>query len=550
MAAMLLETFSVGMVLPLISIFTGQAANSRFQWATNFFGTSSQEILMVYGVVVLFALFLIKNAFAYFNLSFQRAFLNKAESRLSQKAFRTYLLQPYEFHLQHNSATLINNAEIAKTIISGGLEPFLTLLTDGLVAAGLFVLLIAIEPVGSLITLAVFGGASFAFQRITRDRINEWGRLRKQSLALVLKHLQQGLGGAKEIKLLGREKLFLRDHENHLEQAMEATRKFKMLQLLPRFWLEVMGVGCLAVLVVTMRLTDKTVDQILPVLGLFAATAFRIIPSVARMLVSAQGVAFSAPQIRAVYDDFLLEPDVIEGSGEEVVFANELKFENVTFKYASSHSPSLSKATFSVFRGDSVGIIGPSGSGKSTLIDLLLGLLTPSEGTVLVDGIPIRSNLRSWQSIVGYVPQSIYLLDETILKNVAFGIDDSEVDERRVREVIEIARLTDFIQSLPNGLKTVVGERGVRLSGGQRQRIGIARALYNNPALLVLDEATSSLDDVTESELVEAVNILQATRTVVIVAHRLSTVANCNRIFRVDESEIQEVSKSQIFPHS
>ena len=544
LVGMVLETFSLGMVLPLIAVLTNSDGQARFQWLIDALGGPSQERLVLYVVTALFAVFFVKNIFAYVSARFQRTFLNDTASRLSQKAFRTYLRQPYEFHLQRNSATLINNAEIAKSVVSGGLEPFLTLLTDGLIAVGLFALLIFVEPIGSLVTLVVFGVASFGFQAMTRQRIVEWGRLRKKHLALVLKHLQQGLGGAKEVKLLGREKTFLADHERHLVTSMDVSRRFAMLQMLPKLWLEVMGVASLAILVFAMTLAGKTVEEILPVLGLFAATAFRIIPSVGRILASFQGITYSAPQIRSVHEDLVLEPPPDPLLGAPVAFLREVTMENVSFAYMSAHRESLSGINLTIKRGESIGIVGPSGAGKSTLVDIFLGLLKPTSGRVCVDGLPIEENMAGWQRLVGYVPQSIYLIDDTLARNVAFGLEEESIDVPRVREALRLAQLLEFVDSLPDGVGTVVGERGVRLSGGQRQRIGIARALYENPQVLVLDEATSALDNETEAEVMEAVRHLQSSRTVIIVAHRLTTVAYCDRIIRIDDARLEEVTAS------
>ena len=544
LVGMVLETFSLGMVLPLIAVLTNSDGQARFQWLIDALGGPSQERLVLYVVTALFAVFFVKNVFAYMSARFQRTFLNDTASRLSQKAFRTYLRQPYEFHLQRNSATLINNAEIAKSVVSGGLEPFLTLLTDGLIAVGLFALLIFVEPIGSLVTLVVFGVASFGFQAMTRQRIVEWGRLRKKHLALVLKHLQQGLGGAKEVKLLGREKTFLADHERHLVTSMDVSRRFAMLQMLPKLWLEVMGVASLAILVFAMTLAGKTVEEILPVLGLFAATAFRIIPSVGRILASFQGITYSAPQIRSVHEDLVLEPPPDPLMGAPVAFLREVTMENVSFAYMSAHRESLSGINLTIKRGESIGIVGPSGAGKSTLVDIFLGLLKPTSGRVCVDGLPIEENMAGWQRLVGYVPQSIYLIDDTLARNVAFGLEEESIDVPRVREALRLAQLLEFVDSLPDGVGTVVGERGVRLSGGQRQRIGIARALYENPQVLVLDEATSALDNETEAEVMEAVRHLQSSRTVIIVAHRLTTVAYCDRIIRIDDARLEEVTAS------
>lgn len=538
LVSMVLETFSLGMVLPIIAVLTDDGYRDRFPGVYEFFGEPSTERLLMIGVVFLFVLYIVKNTFFYVSSRVQRRFLNDTSARLSQRAFSRYLRQPYEFHLQHNSATLINNAEIAKSIISGGLDPFLTLLTDGLVAIGLFIMLLVVEPVGTISTILVFGLSAGIFQVVTREKIAEWGRLRKKHLALVLQHLQQGLGGAKEVKLLGREQKFLDDHEEHLVASMEITRKFSLMQMLPRLWLEVIAIGSLAALVGVMTATSDDVTKILPVLGLFAATAFRVIPSIGRIIASIQAITFSAPQIRAVHKDLSLAvPDYVEATSP-VTFARNIEFRNVSFTYGSGSRQSLSDVSLTIDCGESVGIVGPSGAGKSTLIDLLLGLLEPSSGEILIDGEPMGSNIRGWQRLVGYVPQSIYLTDDTLLKNVAFGLHPRDIDHGAVDRAVEAAQLSDFVKSLPDGLNTVVGERGVRLSGGQRQRIGIARALYNEPKVLVLDEATSALDTETESGVMESVRNLQGARTVIIVAHRLTTVAHCSKIFTIEESRL------------
>ena len=538
LVSMVLETFSLGMVLPLIAVLTDDSYRERFPKIYSLLGEPSTERLLVIGVAILLALYIVKNAFFYVSSRIQRRFLNDASARLSQLAFSQYLRQPYEFHLQHNSATLINNAEIAKSIISGGLDPFLTLLTDGLVALGLFILLLVVEPIGTISTIAVFGISAGLFQVTTRKKIAEWGRLRKKHLALVLQHLQQGLGGAKEVKLLGREKKFLDDHEEHLVASMDITRKFALMQMLPRLWLEVIAIASLVVLVGVMTATSEDVTRILPVLGLFAATAFRVIPSIGRIIASFQAITFAAPQIRGVYRDLSLKVPADSTESEPMLFSDRIEFKDVSFSYESGTRKSLSNVSLAIHRGESVGIVGPSGAGKSTLVDLLLGLLPPTSGEILVDGHVMSSNVRGWQKLIGYVPQSIYLTDDTLLKNVAFGLHPRDIDEKAVRRSIDAAQLTEFVRTLPDGLDTVVGERGVRLSGGQRQRIGIARALYNDPQVLVLDEATSALDTETENGVMESVRNLQGERTVVIVAHRLTTVDHCSRIFTIEDSRL------------
>ena len=486
---MVLETFSLGLVLPLIGLLTNENYQDKYPDFFAFFGNPTQKQILLWGAMALVGIYTIKNSFLYFSAYVQRKFINKASARVSQLVFKNYLRQPYEYHLDRNSSTLIRNAENANSVITGGLDPFLVLLTDGLVAAGLFVMLIVVQPIGTL-----FGSSAYFFQALTRSRIVEWGRLRKTHMKMVLQHLQQGLGGVKEIKVLGREDDFFLEHEKHLVQSMEINRKYSMIQMIPRLWLEVLTIIGLALLVVIMISTGSDVSSLLPTLGLFAATAFRVIPSIGRIMASFQTIAYSTPLIRTLNEDLQVKNFDSPGVGEVINFGSSICFEKVCFQYSSAHKPSLENVTLRIDKGEAGGIVGPSGAGKSTLIDIFLGLLSPSSGEVLVDGRNIAENRRSWQDQVGYVPQSIYLLDDTLRRNVALGIALENIDETAIVKAIRAAQLEEFVTSLSNGLDTVVGERGVRLSGGQRQRIGIARALYSNPPILVLDEATSSLD--------------------------------------------------------
>ena len=545
LVGMVIETLSLGLILPLIGLLTNSDYQSKYPKVFDFFGNPSDKTLLVAGSLVLVAIYAVKNIFLYFSASVQRKFINNSSARISQMVFKSYLAQPYEFHLTRNSATLIRNAENANSVITGGLDPFLVLLTDGLVAIGLFVLLMLVEPVGTLCVLVVFGGAAIGFQALTRKRITEWGRLRKTHMKMVLKHLQQGLGGVKEIKVLGRENEFFIEHEHHLVKSMEINRKYALIQLLPRLWLEVLAIIGLAILVAVMAGTRDDVSSFLPTLGLFAATAFRILPSIGRIMASFQTIAYSSPLIRTVDEDLKISVVADATQNEELLFKREIKFESISFSYANAHRPSLQNVSLSILLGEAVGIVGPSGAGKSTLVDIFLGLLSPSEGVVSVDGEDIATGRRSWQDQVGYVPQSIYLVDDSLIRNIALGIPHDLIDHNAVLRALRAAQLEEFVSTLPLGLETIVGERGVRLSGGQRQRIGIARALYSNPQVLVLDEATSSLDTETERGVMDAVKALQGEKTVVIVAHRLSTVSYCSKIFSIEDARLVAVSPNR-----
>jgi ABC-type multidrug transport system fused ATPase/permease subunit len=535
---MMLELLSLGLIIPFMGLLTQDDYAETFPSLYVRFGEPSQQEILVAGVLIILLVYLVKAVFTYYSNWVQRAFLNKAKARLSNEIYTRYLNQQYSFHLDQNSAKLISNSENGRTVISGGLEPMLVLLTDGLIALGMFALLLIVEPLGTICVLLLFSVAGGLFQFSTRRRIHVWGIEKKVEIRQVLKHLQQGLGGVKEVKILGREPLFIKEHMESINKSMEVERRFMMLQILPRLTLELLAIVGLVVLVLAMIGSGDSVSQILPVLGLFAATSFRIIPSINRIMASVQTLGYSKPIIQSVFDDLQLSVPETPKVGTEIKFSTSICFNNVSFRYSSAAGNANDDLSFCIGKGEAVGIIGHSGAGKSTLVDILLGLLQPTAGEVLVDGIDIQNNLRSWQDHIGYVPQTIYLVDDTLARNVAFGLPDDLVDHEAVARSIKAAQLDEFVSSLPDGLNTIVGERGVRLSGGQRQRIGIARALYNDPEILVLDEATSSLDTETEQGVMDAVKELLGTKTIVIIAHRTTTVSYCTKVYKMDKAQI------------
>ncbi|WP_292002839.1 ATP-binding cassette domain-containing protein [Chlorobium sp.] len=311
------------------------------------------------------------------------------------------------------------------------------------------------------------------------------------------------------------------------------------MQQVPRLWLELLSVSGLVALVFSLLAQDKPLDTIVPRLGLFAVATFRIMPSVNRILNVLQILKFCLPVITILDKDFsqAINKNETETNGT-ITFNTSIKLKNISFSYPSASEKAIDGISLSIRRGESIAFIGASGSGKSTLADILLGLLSPDEGEILVDNTEIRTNIRSWQDKIGYVPQSIYLTDDNLLRNIAFGLPDDQIDVDAVWNAIRSANLETFIKNLPDGLDTMVGERGVRLSGGQRQRIGIARALYHNPEILLLDEATSALDNETEENVMHAVKLLRGTKTIIIIAHRLSTVEQCDYIYKLDNGKI------------
>ena len=537
---MFLETISLGIVVPIIGILTQDDYQQKYPFIVDIFGNLSREELISAVMVAMVLIYVVRSLFLFWSLWIQKGFSASVSGRLSQSLFSTYLRQPYMFHLQRNSSTLMRNAKNATAIVTCGVDPFLVLLTDGLVAIAMFALLIAVEPVGTLAVLLVFGISTFVFQRTTRRRIDNWGYQVDYHETKILQHLQEGFGGAKDVKVLGRENEFLSQHEKHLGESIRINRIYNVILTLPRSFMEIITIVGLCLLVVSMVVRGRELADIVPILGLFAAAAFRVMPSINRLLMATQTLIFNRSIITSVYQDFLLDsPDSLTVNSN-TKFASQLELVDVSFQYPAAAAASLQNVSLVVKRGEAVGFVGPSGAGKSTLVDVILGLFAPTSGVVKIDGQNVQQNLRNWQNQIGYVPQAIYLTDDTLRRNVAFGLNDENIDDNLVRDAIRLAQLEEFVATLPEKLDTVVGERGVRLSGGQRQRIGIARALYHNPSVLVLDEATSSLDTPTEHGVMQAVQALQGSKTVIIVAHRLSTVEYCDRLYKIENARITE----------
>ncbi len=497
--------------------------------------------------------FVIKNIFLGYFTWYKINFITILRRDLSNRLFDVYLSRPYTFHLQHNSGRLIQNVSTEVTIFSGRLlNSIATIVSEGLILVGIIILLFVVEPMAALTILLVLGVVGWLVVFLTRARIAHWGNERIYHEGKRIQHLQQGLGGVKDVLFLDRASYFLDKFKIHNALSTEPDQKQAFLQEMPRLWFEILAVSGLAIAIYIMNIQDKDLSSIFTVIGVFAAAVFRLMPSVTRVLAAMQAFRYSLPVLDLLNKEFnsnRSKPktgNLDEKTKTNLRFDNGLVFDDVTYTYPATDMPSLNNVSLSIFRGECIGIIGGSGAGKSTLVDTLLGLLTPDSGAVLVDNQDIQKNIRSWQEQIGYVPQFIYLTDDSLRNNIAFGIPDEEIDDLLIDKALRAVQLFDFVNSLPDGLNTFVGERGVRLSGGQKQRVGIARALYYDPKVLVLDEATSSLDNSTEEKIMKTVHQLHQEKTIIIVAHRLSTIKDCDRLYRLENGTVVEEGIPQV----
>jgi len=545
LVGMALETLSTALVVPVIALMTEQdfaGAYPFFARALEVLGNPGRSELVLGAMLGLAAVYLVKNLFLAYLAWRQAGFTYGVQANVSQRLFSAYLRQPYAFHLQRNSAQLIRNATREVALLTEAVLSALTVASELLVALGIAALLLAIEPVGAVLAVLVLATAGWTFHQVTRRRLSSWGERRQLHEGLRIQHLQQGLGGAKEAILLGREAEFLGRYAAQNEASARLGHFQVALLPLPRLLLEVLAIIGLVTLVAAMLLQGKTAAMLAPTAGLFAVAAFRLLPSANRTLSALQILRHCLPSVELLGRELALAvpaPQAAPGRDRQVTdLRGDIRLVDLGYTYEGAPAPALKGLDVTIRKGEAVGFVGPSGAGKSTLVDVILGLLRPGTGRVLVDGKDIQENLRAWQDQIGYVPQTIYLTDDSLRRNVAFGLPDEAIDEAAVRRALRAAQLEEFVAGLPEGLNTMVGERGVRLSGGQRQRIGIARALYHDPAVLVLDEATSSLDAATERGVIQAVNALHGTKTLLIVAHRISTVAGCDRLYRLERGQI------------
>jgi len=540
----LLEMIGIGLIIPVLTLFTSNDIANKYPQIIpllNFLGNPSHNELVIIALILLVSVYGLKNIYLGFLIKLQNTFAYNVQAACSQRLFEVYLRQPYSFHLRRNSADLIRNITTESTLFSShALVPSMLIITESLVMIGLGSLVLFIEPI-SAITVGLFIGlVTWCFYFINRQKVTKWGQERQYHEGKKVQNIQQGIGAAKEVKLLGKEKKFIADFSVHNLNASMAARKQVIFQQYPRLAIEFLAISGLAILIIIMIITGRQINEIIPIIGFLAVTLFRLMPSLNRLISSNQTLRFSKPIINLIQDELKLEEKTSQQTNNEkfsLSFRNSIEIENLNFKYDGSEMNAIKNISISIKKGETVGFIGESGAGKSTLVDIILGLLTPTAGRIIIDNNDIHSNLRQWQNTLGYVPQSIFLLDDTLEKNIALGVSESEIDYKALNLAIDLAQLRGFIDEQKDGLKVMVGERGVRLSGGQRQRIGIARALYHNPDVLVLDEATSALDNNTEKEVMLAIDALHGQKTILIVAHRLSTVENCDRIYRIQNGE-------------
>ena len=544
------EALGIGLVMPFIALVADPGSIHEMPVGAGFvdaLGISTDSGIIIAAGVALLAVFVIKNLFIALMYYCQFRFVFSNQVRLARRLFDAYLQSSYSFHLHRNSAQLLRNVnEEVRQTFSKVLIPMLTLGVELSVVVVLTILLVAVEPVVAPIAIVSFGLVSAGFYRGIRQKTIELGNQQLDHNGLMIQWVHQGLGGVKEAKVAGCEDYFVDRYDRSSKKYARALRFHRFVKEIPRNVIETIGLGGMILVVVLLVARGQPMAGVLPVLGLFAAAAIRLLPSLTRIISALTGMRHFKPSVDAICRDLDLldEQHQTSSTGDDtppITFENRVVLDDISYTYPGSDETTLEAIDLEIRRGDSVGFVGPSGAGKTTTVDILLGLLRPDDGAVYVDGRDISTNLRSWQDRLGYIAQPVYLMDDTIRRNVAFGVRDDAIDDETVWQALEDARLAELVERQPRGLDTYIGEGGVRISGGQRQRLGIARALYRQPELLVLDEATSALDNATEREINAAIERLAGRMTMVVIAHRLSTVRHCDRLFFLSEGRLADV---------
>ena len=545
-----LETAGVASIMPFIAVLsnpevvhTNPALSAAFEWSG---AESRRSFMMMLGVAVVLLL-IFSLGFKAFSQWVQVSFSKMRVHALGCRLMERYLGQPYEWFLGRHSSRISTTilSEINK-VVTGSLFPALQLVAHSLVAISLFALLLYIDTILALSAAAVVGTAYIALYFCVRSYLSRLGERQLQSNRERFKITNEAFGGIKDVKISGLEHAMLERFRPPSKRVAHVDVMTQVIREIPSLAMQALVFGGMMVVLLYLMAVHGSIQGALPVFATFAFAGYRLMPALQSVYRHVATLRVTGPSLEALVEDLRrLEPlDAASGSAEETgrrpSLRTAIQLENVVFSYPGAPRRALDGLSLTIPVKATVGLVGSTGSGKTTTVDVLLGLLEPREGVMRVDGEIIdRSNVRAWQRSVGYVPQHIYLSDETIAGNIAFGLRPEEVDMKAVERAARIANLHDFVmEELPDGYNTQVGERGVRLSGGQRQRIGIARALYHDPDVLILDEATSALDNVTERLVMQAVNNLSHQKTIIMIAHRLSTVRNCDRIFLLEHGEV------------
>jgi ATP-binding cassette, subfamily B, bacterial PglK len=544
------EVAGIAPILPFLSLVTNPSLineNKFLNWLYDFLNFHNINKFLVFTGIMVLLILIISNALMFLSLYGLSRFSWMRNHTISGSLLKNYLYQPYIFFLNKNTTTLGKNilSEVQETI-NGVLIPIIQIFSRGIVTIFIFALLFAIKPVLAFILLALFGGSYILIYKFVRQKLNNMAKQRFKTNAERFRAVNESFIDIKQLKLFGSEKFFLDNYsKSSLDYAKNQSTNL-VISLFPRHIMEVIVLGGMVAVVLYLLISTGGFQEFLPLLGLYAFATYRLVPGIQVIFAGVAQIRFNHKALDMLYKDmnlFNMKSAIYTTEMLEIkplILKNELVLKDITFYYPDNNKPVIDNINLKIKANTTIGFVGTTGSGKTTLANIILGLLIPESGQILSDGIEINEErMPSWQKNLGYIPQDINLYDDTVEQNIAFGISKDKIDADAIELASKTANIHDFIvNELILGYKTIIGERGIRLSGGQRQRIGIARALYRNPGVLVLDEATSALDNATEQEVFQAIQNLARTKTLIIIAHRLTTVKECDVIYILERGKI------------
>lgn len=535
-----LDMIGVASIMPFIAVLANPQiieTNLILSKLYIFFEFEKKDDFILFLGLAAFALLVFSLAFKSLTTYMQLRFALMHEYKLGKRLVEGYLYQPYKWFLNRNSAEISKSilSEVS-AVVNGCLMPMMSLVTQGAVAIAIMGMILFVNPMASLIVCLVLGLSYGLIYKAVSNFLNKLGVKRAQANELRFKVISEAFGAFKEVKVGGLERFFIDHFSTPAKNYAEKEATASIVRQLPKYALEMVAFGGM-LLALLYIIAQKGFTDAIPIIALYAFAGYRFMPALQQIYSSLTQLKFVGPVLDSIYEDLIsLEKETENNKKEKIDFKDSIELKKVFFTYPNESQPVLKNINLSIKCKQKIGIVGGTGSGKTTTVDLILGLLKPERGSLTVDELEINSqNYRRWQSMIGYVPQQIYLSDESIAENIAFGVDKEDIDYKAVERVAKIANLHDLVNNeLKNGYQSVVGERGIRLSGGQRQRIGIARALYHNPKLLIFDEATNSLDNLTEKAVIESIQNIDENITIIMIAHRLNTVRNCDTIFLIE----------------
>ncbi len=546
----LLELAGVSLIAQLVGLIENPSGIRQSGWMSRLYDmtkASSDRQFFLYVCLVMIGVYLFKNIYLTVMGYVKYTFIYNNQLKLSGRLIDCYLKKPYTYHLDKNSAEMIRSIMLDSERFFQMLLTMFSVFSEVMVSALLCIYLLIVDwmiTVSVVLILLVFSGL---YLLIFHGRTKENGKISQYNDGKMHQAINQALGAVKDIKILHREKFFVNAFTKRGARKYTAVRNNEILGQIPAYLIETVCVGAILLVLVVKLYNGQDLNDMIPQLAAFAMAAFKLLPSVGKVDNYLNLIVFLKPSADLIYRDIKETEDMLGfmGSDEEgdARHADSIRIENVSYTYPNSTTEVLHDVSFEIPDGASVGFIGPSGAGKTTIADIILGILTPDKGRVMYGDMNVHEHPLMWSKKLAYIPQAIFLADESVRSNVAFGINEDEIDDTQVWKALEEAQLDEFVRSLPEGLDTMVGERGVRLSGGQRQRIGIARALYGDPEILVLDEATAALDSETEAAVMEAIDRFRGRKTMLIIAHRLTTIKNCRIIFKVGDRKVIDYTR-------